>query len=114
MPWSRPGPARAHRRDRDPENNLQICCQGPCGPWFVRRVFLLIDVFVSSARARSAAHHGGVSRGSEHTALKWGRDGELSDLDLQRILERLEAVDPAADTLLSHFRNGETGMAPSH
>ncbi|MCX5967991.1 MAG: hypothetical protein NTV57_10185 [Cyanobacteria bacterium] len=35
------------------------------------------------------------------TALKWGRDGELSDLDLQRILNLLSQADPVAESLLS-------------
>ncbi len=30
------------------------------------------------------------------TTLKWASDGELSALDLERILARLSAVDPAA------------------
>jgi hypothetical protein len=33
------------------------------------------------------------------TTLKWASDGELSALDLERILERLCAVDPAAQPL---------------
>jgi len=41
--------------------------------------------------------------------LKWGRDGELSDLDLQRILARLTAVDPAAETLNDHFSTLHAG-----
>jgi len=35
------------------------------------------------------------------TALKWGDDGELSDLDLQRILKLLSQADPVAEALLS-------------
>jgi hypothetical protein len=35
------------------------------------------------------------------TALKWGEDGELSDLDLQRILRLLSQADPVAEALLS-------------
>lgn len=34
------------------------------------------------------------------TALKWGRDGELSDLDLQRILNLLSQADPVAESLV--------------
>jgi len=49
--------------------------------------------------AKSVGHRGAA----EHTALKWGCDGELSDLDLQRILKRLQAVDPAAEALCDHF-----------
>ncbi|MCP9807069.1 hypothetical protein KBY71_11145 [Cyanobium sp. T1B-Tous] len=33
------------------------------------------------------------------TTLKWASDGELSALDLERILARLSAVDPAAEAL---------------
>jgi hypothetical protein len=33
------------------------------------------------------------------TTLKWASDGELSSQDLERILERLSAVDPAAQEL---------------
>ncbi len=35
------------------------------------------------------------------TALKWGDDGELSDLDLQRILKLLSQADPVAEALIS-------------
>ncbi len=35
------------------------------------------------------------------TALKWGRDGELSDLDLQRILTLMSQADPVAEALVS-------------
>ena len=35
------------------------------------------------------------------TALKWGSDGELSDLDLQRILGLLCQVDPVAEALMA-------------
>ena len=34
------------------------------------------------------------------TALKWRSDGELSDLDLQRILGLLSQVDPVARALV--------------
>lgn len=37
--------------------------------------------------------------GSSSTALKWGGDGELSDLDRDRILRLLAAVDPVAREL---------------
>ena len=40
------------------------------------------------------------------TALKWGRDGELSDLDLQRILNLLSQVDPVAEALVSSRLEG--------
>ena len=58
---------------------------------------------VTPAPFPTDGHGRGCLRGAEHTALKWGCDGELSALDLQRILERLEAADPAAGALLSHF-----------
>jgi hypothetical protein len=35
------------------------------------------------------------------TALKWGDDGELSQLDLQRILKLLSQVDPVAEALMA-------------
>ncbi len=35
------------------------------------------------------------------TSLKWGSDGELSDLDLQRILNLLCQADPVAEALIS-------------
>jgi hypothetical protein len=34
------------------------------------------------------------------TALKWGDDGELSELDLQRILRLLSQADPVAEALV--------------
>ncbi|MBM5815137.1 MAG: hypothetical protein VKP63_10955 [Cyanobacteriota bacterium] len=34
------------------------------------------------------------------TALKWGDDGELSELDLQRILRLLSEADPVAEALV--------------
>ncbi|MCP9865316.1 MULTISPECIES: hypothetical protein [unclassified Cyanobium] len=34
------------------------------------------------------------------TSLKWGNDGELSELDLQRILGLLSQVDPFAEALM--------------
>jgi hypothetical protein len=35
------------------------------------------------------------------TALKWGDDGELSELDLQRILKLLSQADPVAEALVA-------------
>jgi hypothetical protein len=35
------------------------------------------------------------------TALKWAEDGELSPLDLERILNLLSQADPVAEALLS-------------
>lgn len=34
------------------------------------------------------------------TALKWAEDGELSSLDLERILKLLSQADPVAEALL--------------
>jgi hypothetical protein len=34
------------------------------------------------------------------TSLKWGSDGELSELDLQRILSLLSQADPVAEALI--------------
>ncbi len=34
------------------------------------------------------------------SVMKWGRDGELSALDLQSILQRLSAVDDQAASLM--------------
>jgi len=36
------------------------------------------------------------------TSLKWGQDGELSELDLRRILTLLTQSDPVAESLLRH------------
>lgn len=36
------------------------------------------------------------------TSLKWGSDGELSDLDLQRILALLSQADPVAEALVGN------------
>jgi hypothetical protein len=40
------------------------------------------------------------------TSLKWGQDGELSDLDLQRILGLLSQADPVAEALMSSSLDG--------
>ena len=37
------------------------------------------------------------------TALKWGSDGELSQLDHQRILQLLCQADPVAESLIEGF-----------
>ena len=42
------------------------------------------------------------------TSLKWGQDGELSDLDLRRILTLLTQSDPVAESLLRHRDELET------
>ncbi|MCP9810272.1 hypothetical protein KBY58_12625 [Cyanobium sp. HWJ4-Hawea] len=39
------------------------------------------------------------------TALKWSNDGELSALDLERIMERLTTVDPALQALGQESNN---------
>lgn len=41
----------------------------------------------------SYLHQSEPSRGDGNTSLKWGSDGELSPVDLQRVLERL--TDPS-------------------
>ena len=66
-------------------------------------------VVVSPASFPPSSPNHGCQRGAEHTALKWGCDGELSALDLQRILERLTAVDPAAEALSQHFDSAQLG-----
>lgn len=38
---------------------------------------------------RSAQHQAADQPTPESTSLKWGSDGELSPVDLQRVLERL-------------------------
>jgi hypothetical protein len=35
-----------------------------------------------------------------NSCLKWRQDGELSELDLNRILELLSQVDPVAEALM--------------
>jgi hypothetical protein len=44
------------------------------------------------------------------TALKWASDGELSALDLERIMARLAVVDPA----LQGARDPVQGRAPGN
>jgi len=44
------------------------------------------------------------------TALKWASDGELSALDLERIMARLAVVDPA----LQGVRDPGQGRAPGN
>jgi hypothetical protein len=43
---------------------------------------------------------GGDSTDIGRSVMKWGRDGELSALDLQSILQRLRAVDDQAASLM--------------
>ena len=40
------------------------------------------------------------------TSLKWCQDGELSKLDLDRILDLLVQSDPVAETLVADFSRG--------
>jgi hypothetical protein len=40
------------------------------------------------------------------TSLKWGEDGELSELDLQRILKLLSQADPVAEALVTQASDG--------
>jgi hypothetical protein len=40
------------------------------------------------------------------TSLKWCQDGELSKLDLERILKLLVQSDPVAETLVADFSKG--------
>ena len=49
----------------------------------------------------SVSHSLYPSEPQTSTTLKWASDGELSALDLERILARLSAVDPAAHALAS-------------
>jgi len=46
-----------------------------------------------SPDAIPSLHHGPDDTGASSTSLKWGHDGELSPVDLQRVLERL--TDPS-------------------
>lgn len=46
----------------------------------------------------------GLARSTDQlnsTSLKWGSDGELSEIDLQRILNLLSQADPVAEALIS-------------
>jgi hypothetical protein len=40
------------------------------------------------------------------TSLKWCQDGELSKLDLERILQLLVQSDPVAEALVADFSKG--------
>lgn len=44
------------------------------------------------------------------TSLKWGQDGELSALDLERILRLLSQADPVAEALLSTPLRDDTSL----
>jgi hypothetical protein len=53
--------------------------------------------------------HSGSQRTTDplnSTSLKWCQDGELSKLDLDRILGLLVQSDPVAEALLADFANG--------
>lgn len=39
-------------------------------------------------------------------SLKWQQDGELSELDLHRIIDLLTQVDPVAEALISDHSEG--------
>lgn len=39
-------------------------------------------------------------------SLKWQQDGELSELDLQRILDLLSQADPVAEALIAKASEG--------
>ena len=67
---------------------------------------------VSSAAFPNPSPASGCLRGTQPTALKWGCDGELSDQDLQTILERLKGVDPAAEALVNHFHDSSVRAYP--
>jgi hypothetical protein len=48
-----------------------------------------------------------LSHPPHNTALKWRHDGELSRLDLERILALLTQADPVAEALMSPSPNPE-------
>ncbi len=52
----------------------------------------------SPAQAKDEA---GRPASPQPTSLKWGDDGELSELDLQRILSLLTQADPVAEALMA-------------
>mgnify|MGYP003343320377 CR=1 FL=1 len=47
------------------------------------------------------------------TALKWGSDGELSELDQQRILKLLCQADPVAGSLITGLQDPSGDQAGS-
>ena len=47
------------------------------------------------------------------TALKWGSDGELSELDQQRILKLLCQADPVAESLITGLQDPSGDQAGS-
>jgi hypothetical protein len=48
------------------------------------------------------------------TCLKWGADGELTDLDLRLVMQRLARVDPEVSALAARWppRSVRTGPEP--
>ena len=53
--------------------------------------------------------HSGLNRTTDplnSTSLKWCQDGELSKLDLDRILQLLVQSDPVAEALVADFSKG--------
>lgn len=54
----------------------------------------------------ASAPAGGNVQPLPTTSLKWGSDGELSELDLQRILGLLSQADPVAEALMAHRDDG--------
>jgi hypothetical protein len=50
----------------------------------------------------SQSEGGSSTSRADTTCLKWGSDGELSELDLQRILGLLSQADPVAEALVAH------------
>lgn len=48
------------------------------------------------------------------TALKWSSNGELSSLDLQRILDLLTQVDPVAEALMGDRLRPPADSTPCH
>lgn len=55
----------------------------------------------TSLKTDPSGKHSHTTDQQNSTALKWGDDGELSDLDLQRILKLLSQADPVAEALIS-------------
>lgn len=61
-----------------------------------------------------AAHLWAVSDPDDRTTLKWASNGELSELDHQRILRRLCAADPAACQLLDEAETSRSFSPPAN
>jgi len=57
---------------------------------------------MSHSRFLHSESDGGSNSQADTTCLKWGSDGELSELDLQRILGLLSQADPVAEALVAH------------